>query len=335
MVHCLLSDTMAILESYCEGNTSLSEVWTQQGLFPCFYFTLVSTVLLSITFLFGSLLYVCYNMYGTTMEPKYVPRSHLFFLQLFLSVVLLLQFGIYILWQSFGLGIVYGYMIVYSCLSIIGWLCTIALLHLERTKVLVRDRTRGHSTILLLFWALAFAAENLTFISWSSPLWWWSLDNTDRKVRFSLWMVRYICTFLLFVLGLKAPGLPRRPYMLMINEDERDVEYSQPLLNQNGTSQSTWKDFRKKVQLLVPYMWPKGSLLLQILVLLCLCLLATERVINVFVPIYYRNIAEVFLYNLNEKCQVDDPSRSVLEFHSINYASLLSNHFTPSYFKKH
>ncbi|XP_048390951.1 ATP-binding cassette sub-family B member 6-like isoform X2 [Stegostoma tigrinum] len=281
---------MAILESYCEGNASLSEVWTQQGIFPCFYFTLVSTVLLSIAFLFGSLQYVCYNMYGTTMEPKYVPRSHLFFLQLFLSVVLLLQFGIYILWQSFGLGIVYGYMIVYSCLSIIGWLCTIALLYLERTRVLVRDRTRGHSTILLLFWALAFAAENLTFISWSSPLWWWSLDNTDRKVHFSLWMVRYICTFLLFALGLKAPGLPRRPYMLMINEDERDVEYSQPLLNQNGTGQSTWKDFRKKVQLLVPYMWPKGSLLLQMLVLLCLCLLATERVINVFVPIYYRNI---------------------------------------------
>ncbi|XP_067890865.1 ATP-binding cassette sub-family B member 6 [Heterodontus francisci] len=281
---------MAVLEGFCEGNASLSEVWIQQGLFPCFYFTLISTVLLSIIFLFGALQCACYNMYGTTMESKYVPRSRLFLLQLFLSVVLLLQFGIYILWQSFALGTVYGYMIVYSCLSVVGWTCTIILLHLERTRVLVRDRTRGHSTILLLFWALAFAAENLAFVSWKSPLWWWSLDSTDHKVHFGLWIVRYICTFLLFVLGLKAPGLPRRPYMLLINEDERDVEYSEPLLNRNDTSQSTWKDFRKKVRLLVPYMWPKGNFLLQILVLFCLCLLAVERVINVFVPIYYRNI---------------------------------------------
>lgn len=223
------------------------------------------------------------------MEPKHVPRSRLFHLQLLLTIILLLQFATYILWQVFSLDIIYGYMIVYSCLSLIGWACTIFLLHLERRRVMVRDRTRGHGTILLLFWALGFAAENLAFVSWESPLWWWPLDNTDQKVHFGLWMVRYFCTFLLFALGLKAPGLPRRPYMVIINEDERDVECNEPLLNQNA-NQSTWKDFYKKVQLLVPYMWPKGNILLQIIVLLCLLLLAVERVINVYVPIYYKNI---------------------------------------------
>ncbi|XP_051870229.1 ATP-binding cassette sub-family B member 6-like isoform X2 [Pristis pectinata] len=281
---------MVVLEGYCEGNASLSEVWIQQGLFPCFYFTLVPTVLLSIALLLGALQCACYNIYGTTMEPKYVPSSRLFLLQLFLTIILLLQFGTYILWQVFGLGTVYGYMILYPCLSLVGWACTILLLHLERNRVMVRDRTRGHGTILLLFWALGFAAENLAFVSWKSPLWWWSLGNTDQKVHFGLWMVRYICTFLLFILGLKAPGLPRRPYMMIINEDERDVEYSEPLLNQNNSNQSTWNDFRKKVQLLIPYLWPKGSILLQFFVLLCLLLLAAERVINVFVPIYYKNI---------------------------------------------
>ncbi|XP_032880844.1 ATP-binding cassette sub-family B member 6, mitochondrial [Amblyraja radiata] len=280
---------MVNLEGYCEGNSSLSEVWIQHGLFPCFYFTLVSTVLLSIVFFLGALQCACYNIYGTTMEPKHVPRSRLFHLQLLLTIILLLQFATYILWQVFSLDIVYGYMIVYSCLSLIGWACTIFLLHLERRRVMVRDRTRGHGTILLLFWALGFAAENLTFVSWKSPLWWWPLDNTDQKVHFGLWMVRYFCTFLLFALGLKAPGLPRRPYMVIINEDERDVECNEPLLNQTG-NQSTWKDFYKKVQLLVPYMWPKGNILLQIFVLLCLLLLAVERVINVYVPIYYKNI---------------------------------------------
>ncbi|XP_051997714.1 ATP-binding cassette sub-family B member 6 [Xyrauchen texanus] len=53
---------------------------------------------------------------------------------------------------------------------------------------------------------------------------------------------------------------------------------------------SAWQDFRRKVGLLVPYMWPRGSLLLQGLVILCVGLLGLERVINVFVPIYNRNI---------------------------------------------
>lgn len=43
-------------------------------------------------------------------------------------------------------------------------------------------------------------------------------------MQFALWLWRYISTGLLFFIGLKAPGLPRRPYMLLINEDERDIE---------------------------------------------------------------------------------------------------------------
>ncbi|XP_041700813.1 ATP-binding cassette sub-family B member 6, partial [Coregonus clupeaformis] len=51
-----------------------------------------------------------------------------------------------------------------------------------------------------------------------------------------------------------------------------------------------WHGFGQKVRLLAPYLWPRGSLLLQGMVLLCLALLAMERVVNVFVPIYSRNI---------------------------------------------
>lgn len=46
-------------------------------------------------------------------------------------------------------------------------------------------------------------------------------------MQFGFWLLRYICTFMLFILGMKAPGLPRKPYMLLINEEERDVENSQ------------------------------------------------------------------------------------------------------------
>lgn len=110
--------------------------------------------------------------------------------------------------------------------------------------------------------------------------------------------------------------------MLLINEDERDVEQSrqvvkfslvmlsycamcrwlfdvfksispsQSLLASTEQNQSTWQGFRKKVRLLIPYMWPHGNVFLQLLVVFCLGLLGVERVINVFVPIYYKNIGE-------------------------------------------
>lgn len=66
----------------------------------------------------------------------------------------------------------------------------------------------------------------------------------------------------------------------------------QPLLQDAGRTSSTWKDFRRKLRLLVPYMWPKGNRLLQGLVLFCMALMGLERAINVFVPIYYKNIGE-------------------------------------------
>ena len=43
-------------------------------------------------------------------------------------------------------------------------------------------------------------------------------------------------------------------------------------------------------------MWPKGNIVLQLLVVFCLVLLAAERAINVFVPIYYKNIGEYLFF---------------------------------------
>lgn len=54
-----------------------------------------------------------------------------------------------------------------------------------------------------------------------------------------------MATGLLFFLGLKAPGLPRRPYMLLINEDERDVENGRQVSpNVSAASQSVSRPLR-------------------------------------------------------------------------------------------
>ena len=46
---------------------------------------------------------------------------------------------------------------------------------------------------------------------------------------------------------------------------------------------------------LLPYLWPKKSLLLQLNVILCFLLLAGVRVANVFVPLYYKHIGKSYL----------------------------------------
>ncbi|XP_075037121.1 ATP-binding cassette sub-family B member 6 [Mixophyes fleayi] len=282
---------MVKLGDYCEHNGSVSHAWMDSGLSPCFYFTLVPSVLLSFSLLLGTLQSALYAKHSRTMEPKYIPKSRLYRLQLALSAVLMSQAVGGLIYQAASSDVLYGYMIVHGCLAAGAWGFSIWLIHLERTRALERERSRGHGVVLLLFWSLAFAAENLAFISWKSPHWWWSsMDSVSQKVQFSLWTLRYICTLFLFMLGMLAPGRPRKPYVLLINEDERDVENTQPLLR--GHNESTWQGFWKKVRLLVPYMWPKGSVLLQLLVLLCMGLMGVERVINVFVPIYYKNIVD-------------------------------------------
>ncbi|XP_077368465.1 ATP-binding cassette sub-family B member 6 [Festucalex cinctus] len=282
---------MVLVHSYCEAGFPISHTWVDEGIAPCFYFTLAPAVLLTISFFLGTIHFIFYKKYGTAMEPKFIPRSRLYTLQLVISSLVLVQFLGGMVWRATQGDELPGYVLLYGCFSALAWVWGIALLTVERRRALVMDRTRGHSAALLLFWAMAFVAENLAFVSWFSPHWWWGLEDNQQQVQFGLWLMRYVGTGLLFFVGLKAPGLPRRPYMLLINEDERDVEQSgQSLLGRPDENQSTWKGFTKKVKLLLPYMWPRGSIWLQLLVLFCLGLLGVERAINVFVPIFYKNI---------------------------------------------
>jgi len=42
-----------------------------------------------------------------------------------------------------------------------------------------------------------------------------------------------------------------------------------------------------------PFLWPKGSVALQLCVLVCIVLLVAGRVANLFLPIYYKKIGEL------------------------------------------
>lgn len=62
----------------------------------------------------------------------------------------------------------------------------------------------------------------------------------------------------------------------------------------SGTpTSSTWNQFAKKVRILVPFIWPRKSMQLQLRVIFCLALLVAGRFINVYVPIYSKLIGKL------------------------------------------
>lgn len=60
----------------------------------------------------------------------------------------------------------------------------------------------------------------------------------------------------------------------------------------NQGQESTWSNVFKKLKIMIPYVWPKGSLWRQSLVILCLVSLGIGRAVNVFVPIYSKYIGK-------------------------------------------
>jgi len=57
--------------------------------------------------------------------------------------------------------------------------------------------------------------------------------------------------------------------------------------------ESTWRGILRKMSMLWPFMWPRGSMLLQLCVLVCILLLVAGRVANLFLPIYYKKIGKL------------------------------------------
>ncbi|KAI5123873.1 hypothetical protein M0805_005690 [Coniferiporia weirii] len=57
---------------------------------------------------------------------------------------------------------------------------------------------------------------------------------------------------------------------------------------------ATWGDMYRRIKKLAPYLWPKGSVWLQFLALLCVLVLLVGRVVNVAVPLVFGAIVDIF-----------------------------------------
>jgi ATP-binding cassette subfamily B (MDR/TAP) protein 6 len=186
-------------------------------------------------------------------------------------------------------GILYGYMILTLLQAIISWPMVITLIIWERKYMLPTPPSRGHGIILLLFWTGVFALQNLMILNIQNPQWFFEFKNFQDAIYFSLFLARYICLGGIFLLGLKAPGIPS------IRHSESYSRLNLPD-DSNASQPSPFSNLWKKLKMLAPFMWPSKSIGLQLCVISSVSLLIFGRLTNVFVPLYSKKIGEFRIF---------------------------------------
>uniref|UniRef100_A0A667GHD5 ATP-binding cassette sub-family B member 6 n=1 Tax=Lynx canadensis TaxID=61383 RepID=A0A667GHD5_LYNCA len=248
---------MVTVGNYCEAEGPVGPAWEKGGLSPCFFFTVVPSILMALGALALVLALTCKRRewpagsreLSWSAGPLVLPYG----LQLLLAtlqVTLPLATLVGRVGTTGGAPLP-GYLLLASICGTLASACGLGLLVVERNQAWQRLAMGiwiefRHSLGLLLLWTVAFAAENLALVSWNSPQWWWARADLSQKVQSTE----------------EAPG-------------------------------STWRDLGRKLRLLSGYLWPRGSPALQLVVLICLGLMGLERGLNVLVPIFYRNIVNL------------------------------------------
>ncbi|KAF5285462.1 hypothetical protein FQA39_LY16636 [Lamprigera yunnana] len=264
---------------YCPRNETLSQVWINHGTSKCFMDTISSSIIAGFILFFGFLQFLKYKVRMTHVSSmRHLPTTNLYRLQILVTILIpVLEVVRFILLATvLDDKQVYGYMVTSLTLTLFMYPFSLYLLKMER-----QFRTDGHGLVLLLFWTLTFVSENLAFVNLGQNQWWFQMQTTNDEIEMGLFVVRYISRLLLFVLGLKAPGIISRDY--------------HPLPPTHGATQenvSTWRNFWRKLRTLAPFLWPKKDCCLQMRVLICILLLGAGRVINLYVPIYNKYIVD-------------------------------------------
>ncbi|XP_052869257.1 ATP-binding cassette sub-family B member 6 [Anopheles cruzii] len=268
---------------YCPNDTSMDVVWFNHGVSQCFMDTVAMGTIGGFMLLFGTMQLIMYRRYATEVYPHLIRKSGLYNFQLFLLVLLTLLTQVRFVLEGFVFdgAQVYGFMILSLAVALVAYPYSIVLLVKERYYQLPSPRTNGHGLILLIFWTMLFVAQNIAFVNLNYHGGWFQLQTLKDRVEFGLFIVRYIVTMLLFVIGLKAPA---------ITSTLNGEEYQN--LHTNQENQSTFRNAWHKMGTLMPFLWPKKDSFLQIRVIFCFLLLIGGRVINLYVPIYNKKIVD-------------------------------------------
>lgn len=274
------------ITTFCPKDVSFYNIWVDHSFNHCFFDTVSSSVIAAYICIFGFAQIINYRKNATEVDRRRLETSFLYIFQIFLMILMpLLSIARLILrYKVYDSHEIYGFMILYTALTIYSYTFGVCLILKERHYQLPSNSNRRHhSYILLIFFTLLFIRENAALVNLDSDNWWFALKTQTDRIELSLFITRYLCTLFLFVLGISAPGL-------------RVTSYDQsPLFDQeteNDENTSTFKNAYKKMKKLMPFLWPKKDFLLQFRVIFCFILLIAGRVINLYVPIYNKKIVD-------------------------------------------
>lgn len=281
---------------YCPKNVTFFQPWINHGLSHCFIDTVASLIIFCHIIICGGIQSRIYRKYSTDLDCRLLPKAFTFKVQVAFHIIFPVLSLIRLIFQAtfFDGRVVYGYMVLTVCLSVVLWPFALYVLLLERQKALPSVPTRGHGLVLLVFWTLVFVNENLTFLNMKNESWFFKLNSLSDKLNFSMFVVRYFSAMCMFVIGLRAPGIPSPQDYFVYRQLQLPVRHT-PVLEEGRNSpvppeRSTFVNFWQKLCQLGPFMWPKKNVALQLRVIFCFMLLVLGRVVNIYVPIYSKNI---------------------------------------------
>ncbi|XP_055959326.1 ATP-binding cassette sub-family B member 6 isoform X1 [Patella vulgata] len=272
---------------FCANNSDWLDTWVNKGINLCFYDSLTSGILLLFILLSCVIQCTIYSHYAIKITTQ-IKSSWGYWLQCIVTTILMLEALMHMIVQdsAFNNERILGYQVLTGVALIVCWFLTLRLVSLERNYMLPSLPSRSHQLALLFFWGLALMREILATISWWSSSWWFQLKSEKDQVELGFWLVRFLLTLTAFILGLRAPALNHLNYELLVNSSPENVNNT-TISQQNA---STWSNVWVKLKLMLPYVWPKGQHVLQVVVFICLILLGIGRAINVLVPIYSKDI---------------------------------------------
>lgn len=203
---------------FCPPNITIGQIWLNRGWSPCFMDTVSVSAIAGFLLVFGSAQLFMYRRYGSRNDD--VPPSRLYTLQQILHVLVpaleLVRFMLQATTSNDNDHVhiaIFGYQILHLSLTLFVYAFLSALLVCERNRLLPSTPTHGHGLVLLCSWTLLFVVENLQLINMNSNDW-LDLTSTRYRMEVSVFAVRYFLCLLIFIIGLKAPGISRPP-----NED--------------------------------------------------------------------------------------------------------------------
>ncbi|KAI5712795.1 hypothetical protein M8J75_011188 [Diaphorina citri] len=272
---------------FCPPNISFFDVWVNHGTSACFMDTVSSSILATFLLLFGGTQLWMYKKYSN--RATNVLPSKLYYFQIFMSVLMCLVVVVKYALEAALIHqrTLFMYQIVSGGLLLFSFTFATYLVSLERNYRLPTAPPQGHGLVLLVFWTMLLIFANLTFVNLKRLDWWFSLKTLDDKIEMYIFVVYYVGSLTLFVLGLKAPGLTHTRNYYNLNGDSSSSQNNLESERLMHTG-STWAGAAKKIKTLAPFLWPKKSALLKLQVIICILLLIIARVINLFVPIYNR-----------------------------------------------